>query len=276
MTCGQMIKFSLSKLVVECFGTFMLTLFFYGNSQAILLSGLWILIVFAWKISGSHFNPAITAAYMFRRDAKVFPKTLGVAYIVAQVGGAFLAALVLVFFTNNNVAKMALVRHCYLNSTEEEVSCFSFACAFNNECDEKVWYFRAIVQEALGSFICVLFFMMQTDEKMFFSREKAINCFIIASSYIAARAMFNGTAGAVNVVSLFGACLNPAIALGLILGALFNGTYGTNAFTTLWLYPVMPFAGSVLALLFYEFVYKKTTETLEHDTPHEDDGILDN
>lgn len=77
-----MIKFSLSKLVIECFGTFMLTLFFYGNSQAIILAGLWILIVFAWKISGSHFNPAITLAYMFRRDAKVLPKTLGIAYIV--------------------------------------------------------------------------------------------------------------------------------------------------------------------------------------------------
>ena len=96
-----MIKFSLSKLVVECFGTFMLTLFFYSGSQATILAGLWILIVFAWKISGSHFNPAITLAFMFRRDSKVFPKTLGIAYIVAQVAGAFLAALVLVFFTNN-------------------------------------------------------------------------------------------------------------------------------------------------------------------------------
>ena len=48
-------------------------------------------------------------------------------------------------------------------------------------------------------------------------------------------------------------------------------------FNTLWLYPVMPFAGSVLALLFFEFVYKKTTEALEHDVHQEtDDGILDN
>ena len=133
-----------------------------------------------------------------------------------------------------------------------------------------------MVQEALGSFIAVLFFMMQTDEKMFFSREKAINCFIIASSYVAARAMFNGQNGVVNQISTFGACLNPAIALGLILGAVFNGDYGMNAFSSLWLYPTLPFGGSVLALLFFEFVYKKTTETLEHDTHHhEDDGILD-
>lgn len=132
-----------------------------------------------------------------------------------------------------------------------------------------------MMQESLGSFIAVLFFMMQTDEKMFFSREKAINCFIIASSYVAARAMFYGQVGVWNQISTFGACLNPAIALGLILGAVFNGDYGMNAFTSLWLYPVMPFAGSVLALLFFEFVYKKTTETLEHDATPEDDGILD-
>lgn len=103
MTTGQMLKFSLSKLIVETFGTFMLTLFFYGDNQAIILAGLWILIVFAWKISGSHFNPAITFAYMFRRDQKVFPKSLGVAYIVCQIAGAFLAAILLIFFTNNNV-----------------------------------------------------------------------------------------------------------------------------------------------------------------------------
>lgn len=83
MTTGQMIKFSLSKLIVELFGTFMLALFFFSRSQSVILAGLWILIVFAWKISGSHFNPAITAAYMFRRDHKNMPKALGVAYIVA-------------------------------------------------------------------------------------------------------------------------------------------------------------------------------------------------
>ena len=58
---------------------------------------------------------------------------------------------------------------------------------------------------------------------------------------------------------------------------MFNGAYGWNAFRELWLYPLMPFAGSVLALLFFELVYKKTTEALEHDHHVEaDDGILDN
>jgi glycerol uptake facilitator-like aquaporin len=171
MTCGQMIKFSLSKLVVECFGTFMLTLFFYGNSQAIILSGLWILIVFAWKISGSHFNPAITLAYMFRRDSKVFPMSLGVSYIVVQILGAFLAGLILLFFTNNNVANMSVIKHCFVqypdgagNIVKTDTlypcgSCFNYASGVSS-CYDKTWYLRAMVQETLGAWITVLFFMI--------------------------------------------------------------------------------------------------------------------
>ena len=168
-----MIKFSLSKLVVECFGTFMLTLFFYGTSQAIILSGLWILIVFAWKISGSHFNPAITLAFMFRRDSKVFPKSLGVSYIAVQILGAFLAGLILLFFTNNNVAKMSVIKHCFAQSrnsatgdivkTDTLVPCSScryFSSYDFNTCYDKTWYFRAMVQETLGAWITVLFFMI--------------------------------------------------------------------------------------------------------------------
>lgn len=204
MTCGQMIKFSLSKLVVECFGTFMFTLFFFSGSLPIMLAGLWILIVFAWKISGSHFNPAITLAYMFRRDHKVFPKALGIAYIVSQIIGAFLAAIILVFFTDNNVPKIGLVEHCFLiinNNGSTEKTDYPSGCGTPANKDvtwyDKQFYFRAMVQEALGTFIVVLFFMMQTDEKMFFSREKAINCFIIASGYVSARSMFNGNIGAI-------------------------------------------------------------------------------
>jgi hypothetical protein len=50
-----------------------------------------------------------------------------------------------------------------------------------------------MAQEILGAFIAVLFFMMQTEETMLFSRERALNCFIIASGYVAARAMFYGS-----------------------------------------------------------------------------------
>lgn len=107
--------------------------------------------------------------------------------------------------------------------------------------------------------------MMQTDESMLFSREKAINCFIMASSYVAARAMFNGTPGAANAISSMGAVLNPAIAIGLYFGSVCNGAYKWNAFETIWIYPVFPFIGAICSVLFYEYVYKKTQEVLDHE-----------
>lgn len=282
MTCGQLLKFSLSKLVVEMFGTFMLTLFFYGNKQAEILTGLWILIVFAWKISGGHFNPAITFAFMFRRDAKKLPISLGVAYMGAQVLGAFLAALLLVFFTNNQVAALNTIRHCFFIDAAGTKTNIPWTCnvgTYGVNYYDHTYYIRAMTQEGLGTFIYVLFFMMQTDEKMFFSREKAINCFIIASSYVAARAMFYGESGVINQISSFGAVLNPAISLGIMLGALMNGVSSGTSVLMLWLiYPLMPIAGSLLSLIFFEFVYKKTQEVLEHDGDDkaDTDGILDN
>ena len=71
------------------------------------------------------------------------------------------------------------------------------------------FWFIAIVAESLGSFLVVFFYLTQSEEKTVFSKERAINCFIIASSYVGARAMLNG-----NSTTLSGAVLNPAIGLG--------------------------------------------------------------
>jgi hypothetical protein len=49
-----------------------------------------------------------------------------------------------------------------------------------------------MIAEALGTFFFTFFFLTQTEETTRFSKEKAINCFIIASAYIGARAMLNG------------------------------------------------------------------------------------
>ena len=61
--------------------------------------------------------------------------------------------------------------------------------------------------------------MTNTDEKLLFSNEKAINCFILAASYVGARAMFYGNA---VTVSTYGAVANPAIAMGIQMSTLLN------------------------------------------------------
>ena len=66
MTCCDRIKFALSKLIYEFFGTFVFTLLFETQDQFIMLLGLWVLTIFGWKTSKSQMNPAVTLAFMFR------------------------------------------------------------------------------------------------------------------------------------------------------------------------------------------------------------------
>ena len=83
MSCCQMLKFSLGKLIMEMIGTMLLTMFFYSHSSATILLALWILNVFFWRISGSHFNPAVTFAFIFRTDEQKMSWKQGVVYMIA-------------------------------------------------------------------------------------------------------------------------------------------------------------------------------------------------
>jgi len=59
-----------------------------------LLAGFFVLLIFSARISGSHFNPAITLAFMFRRDTGRFSRLLGLLYIAAQYLGALCGAVI--------------------------------------------------------------------------------------------------------------------------------------------------------------------------------------
>ena len=117
-------------------------------------------------------------------------------------------------------------------------------------------------QETFGTMVFVIFFKLCTDETLYFSKEQAINCLIIASSYVASRAYFGGNfvnhtgLTALGGVTNYGACLNPAFALGIFLTSIFFSP--GESLKWVWLYPVMPFAGAIFAVIFYELVYKKT------------------
>ena len=60
--------------------------------------------------------------------------------------------------------------------------------------------------------------------------------------------------GPVNTMS--GAVLNPAIALGTSFCQLF--ALGGDGFKWVWIYTLLPIAGALIAVLFHEFVFKKT------------------
>jgi glycerol uptake facilitator-like aquaporin len=176
MTCMEMLKYSFSKIIFEFVGTALFTMFFTSGSQSVILAGLFLMTCFCWKISGSHFNPAVTFAFMLRRGDAKFPISRGLMYIVAQLLGGLLGALLVNFYTLNLKV---------LEYTDPFI-------------------IRATLQELLASFVYVIFFLSQTDATMLFSKEAAINCFILASCYVSARAIFFGQTSATCWINLEG------------------------------------------------------------------------
>ena len=92
------------RLCAEVFGTFFLVLVAaggpmidhsipgsVGRAAAVVAPGLMVMsiILFMGRVSGAHLNPAVTLAFSLRRD---FPWRRVPAYVVAQFGGALLAA----------------------------------------------------------------------------------------------------------------------------------------------------------------------------------------
>ena len=244
MSAGQMIKFSLSKLIGELIGTFFLTLFFTSKEQGTILGGLFTLNVFIWKLSGSHFNPAVTLACMVRRTERM-PAVLGIAYIVVQILGAYLGALTVNFW----LLGMPILEY------------------FDD------FIMRSLVQELLSTFVFITFFLSVTDTAMKFSSNDTLNCLINASGYVGARGIFYGQIWekGLNATTSYGAVMNPAIALGIALSGFFGE--GWNSWRAIYLYPTVPFGAALLSVVFYEFIYKKTIQTLAH---YGDEGDIAN
>lgn len=109
LTGGQILRNSIMKLFFEGMGTMFFTMAFnisqkllFNANQVACLLVLWVLTIFGLKISGAHYNPAVSFAYMLRKDAGKFPRILGFAYIGAQIAGAFLGAMVSWFLLVND------------------------------------------------------------------------------------------------------------------------------------------------------------------------------
>ena len=95
-------KESLLILLFEFLGTLLLTAlwnscWYAGFDHVGLLCGFFILLIFSARISGSHFNPAVTLSFMFRKDVSGgsgrFSRVLGILYIAAQYAGAILGGI---------------------------------------------------------------------------------------------------------------------------------------------------------------------------------------
>jgi len=199
--------------------------------------GIFVLLIFGAKVSGSHFNPAITFAFMFRRDTGKFSRSLGLAYIIFQVAGGFAGGVISSILTRN-ASQLGL--------------------------DESKYIPQAMAAETIGAFFVTFLYLTQTEEKTKLSSDPAITTLIIASSYMAAMLMVSGPD---NIITP----LNPAIAFGTIFQQFFHAD--ADAFSRFYISLPFPMLGGVAAVAFHELIYKRVSETIQES--EEADGILD-
>jgi glycerol uptake facilitator-like aquaporin len=174
--------------------------------------------------------------------------------MVFQFIGAIVAGFTLLWIKLGDIPVMAPTATpptCTYNDSGALVECKTHE--FGN-------WFRAIFQETVGSFCFVFFYISQTESKTVISSIETIHCFVLSASYIAARTIVCGNA---TRISTYPAILNPSFAIGIQIASWFTD-FG-EALKWIWLYPVMPFAGAVLAIVFFEFVYKKTQTIIQHN-----------
>jgi len=88
---------SIMILIFEMIGTFLLTSLYQScipvHRFGSFLVGFFILLIFSARISGSHYNPCVTLAFMLRKDAGRFNRWIGLAYMIFQTLGGFCGAL---------------------------------------------------------------------------------------------------------------------------------------------------------------------------------------
>jgi glycerol uptake facilitator-like aquaporin len=146
-----------------------------------------------------------------------------------------------------------------------------------------------MTSEVIGTFFFCFLFMLCTDKATQFSKDRVINCFIIAAAFCSSRLLSGGTlvsgiqtntyiipknsteddfewpvdfcSTKTNIAAYnfktTGPLLNPALYIGQALRSF--------DFSSILSYCLCPFIGGVLSLVFYEFVFVKSQEYLDVD-----------
>jgi len=112
--------------------------------------------------------------------------------------------------------------------------------------------------------IITFLYLTQTEEKTKISSDPALTTLIISATYVAvvAFSQING----VFTSSPF----NPATSLGLTFAIIFEGNIDQTKH--IWVFLVFSYVGSLLAVLLFEYVYKRAmsaVQAVEHDDDDE-------
>ena len=114
--------------------------------------------------------------------------------------------------------------------------------------------------------LLILMYLTQTEKATKLTEDPAFTTLLISAAYITAMNL-----GYSVEIALSPSPLNPAIAVGLILAQLFAGYFSVIKMT--WIYCVFAFAGALLSVISFEFIYKKSIPNQAKDDSVEEDQV---
>ena len=114
-------------------------------------------------------------------------------------------------------------------------------------------YYPSSLTEIIGSFVLVFMYLCSTEEKTKFSKDSILQTMVLSASYLSAMMIAGAYVNLFNISPV-----NPAIALTMIL---FNSTAG--GWRSFWIFTLLGFIGSLLAYIFFRFVYIRTVITAD-------------
>ena len=201
-----------------------------GDFAAIGVSAIGGVMIYIFgRVSGAHFNPAISLALFIRQKLSALEFGL---YVAAQIVGSFIACLLFV-----------LVRRGKFNNfAGNEIPLTMYD---PNDGDKDGWsYFGAFLMEVILTFILIMFILASCERDNYLgpSLGLAFSLTLLACSIIG---------GGVS-----GCSMNPARSLAPAFMQLFNGE-NKNPIKQIWIYLVGPFLGGIIAAFVWPiFIYQ--------------------
>ena len=201
-----------------------------GDFAAIGVSAIGGVMIYIFgRVSGAHFNPAISLALFIRQKLSALEFGL---YVAAQIVGSFIACLLFVLVRRgkfNNFAGNEIPLNMY----------------DPNDGDKDGWsYFGAFLMEVILTFILIMFILASCERDNYLgpSLGLAFSLTLLACSIIG---------GGVS-----GCSINPARSLAPAFMQLFNGE-NKNPIKQIWIYLVGPFLGGIIAAFVWPiFIYQ--------------------
>jgi len=121
--------------------------------------------------------------------------------------------------------------------------------------------FQCMTSETLGSFILVVLYLTQTESSSKLTTDAALTTMVISAAYTTALALAHTHNWTLSP-------LNPAIALAEMTMTTFS--QGTSVMNNAWIFLTFGWLGSVLAVLAFEFGFKKAQYLVEEKEVHDE------